>query len=99
MTVTNDTYLQPAVAAEFLNLADLLAAASDAKWDTPSLCESWRVREGVAHMTMAARYSQTEVMAEPGGGGFDFGRVANGGARPDAKVPEKETHATLPSPP
>jgi Mycothiol maleylpyruvate isomerase N-terminal domain len=42
--MTSDTHLQPAVAAEFVSLADLLAAASDAQWDTPSLCEGWRVR-------------------------------------------------------
>jgi uncharacterized protein (TIGR03083 family) len=95
MTVTNDTYLQPAVAAEFLNLADLLAAASDAKWDTQSLCESWRVREVVAHMTMAARYSEAEFMAELRRCDFDFGRLSNEVASRDAKLPENELVANL----
>jgi hypothetical protein len=31
---------QLAVAAEFASLADLLAVASDARWDTPSMCEA-----------------------------------------------------------
>ena len=53
---TDDAYLQPAVAAEFTRLADLLDAVSDARWDTPSLCAGWRVREVIAHLTMAARY-------------------------------------------
>ena len=35
--MTNDADLQPAVAAEFLALADLLDSATDAQWDTPSL--------------------------------------------------------------
>jgi len=57
-STTPDAQLQPAVAAEFASLADLLAAATDAQWDTPSMCEGWRVREVVAHLTMAARYSE-----------------------------------------
>jgi uncharacterized protein (TIGR03083 family) len=95
MTVTNDTYLQPAVAAEFLNLAELLAAASDAKWDTQSLCADWRVREVVAHMTMAARYSEAEFMAELRRCDFDFGRLSNEVASRDARLPENELVANL----
>jgi hypothetical protein len=37
--VTDDAELQPAVATEFLALADLLAGASDVEWNTPSLCD------------------------------------------------------------
>ena len=36
--MTNDADLQPAVAAEFQALAGLLDSATDAQWDTPSLC-------------------------------------------------------------
>jgi len=93
--VTNDTYLQPAVAAEFLSLADLLAAASDAQWDTQSLCEGWRVREVVAHLTMAARYSEEEFMAELRRCDFDFARLSNEVASRDAKLPENELVACL----
>ena len=32
------------------------SAAGPAVWDAPSLCEGWRTREVVAHMTMPARY-------------------------------------------
>ena len=35
------------------DLADLLETLSDAQWDTPSLCEGWRVREVAAHLTLA----------------------------------------------
>jgi uncharacterized protein (TIGR03083 family) len=93
--VTNDTYLQPAVAAEFRSLADLLAAASDAQWDTQSLCEDWRVREVVAHLTMAARYSEEEFMAELRRCDFDFARLSNEVASRDAKLPENELVACL----
>jgi uncharacterized protein (TIGR03083 family) len=74
---TDDAYLQPVVAADFLSLADLLDAATDAQWDTPSLCAGWRVREVVAHMTMAARYSEEQFMAELQRCGFDFTRLSN----------------------
>jgi uncharacterized protein (TIGR03083 family) len=54
--MSEDANLQPVVAAEFSALAGLLDAASAEQWDTPSLCEGWRVREVVAHLTMPARY-------------------------------------------
>jgi uncharacterized protein (TIGR03083 family) len=83
---TDDSYLQPVVAAEFLSLADLLDAASDAQWDTASLCAGWRVREVVAHMTMAARYSEEQFMAELQRCGFDFTRLSNEIALRDASL-------------
>jgi uncharacterized protein (TIGR03083 family) len=95
MTVTNDTHLQPAVAAEFLSLADLLAAASGAQWDTQSLCEGWRVREVIAHLTMAARYPEGEFMAELRRCDFDFTRLSNEVASRDANLPEDELVANL----
>ena len=91
----NDADLQPAVAAEFLALADLLDGASDAQWDTPSLCEGWRVREVIAHMTMAARYSEDEFMAELRRCDFDFGRLSNELASRDAELPPGELAASL----
>src|SRR6478736_4538034 len=75
--MTNDADLQPAVAAEFQALAGLLDSATEAQWDTPSLCAGWRVREVIAHMTMAARYSEEEFMAELRRCDFDFGRLSN----------------------
>ena len=92
---SDDAHLQPAVAAEFTSLADLLAAASDAQWDTPSLCDGWRVREVVAHMTMAARYSEAEFMAELRRRDFDFTRLSNEVARRDASLPADELVANL----
>jgi uncharacterized protein (TIGR03083 family) len=88
--VTDDASLQPAVAAEFRSLADLLDAASAAQWDTASLCAGWRVREVVAHMTMAARYSEDQFMAELKRCGFDFTRLSNEIAARDASLPTDE---------
>jgi uncharacterized protein (TIGR03083 family) len=92
---TDDSHLQPAVAAEFTSLADLLAGASQAQWDTPSLCEGWRVREVIAHMTMAARYSEAEFMSELQRCDFDFTRLSNEVAGRDARLPEDELVANL----
>jgi uncharacterized protein (TIGR03083 family) len=88
--LTDDAYLQPAVAAELTSLADRLDDASDVQWDTPSLCAGWRVREVVAHMTMAARYSEEEFMAELQRCAFDFTRLSNEIAARDAGLPASE---------
>ena len=93
--MTVDADLQPAVAAEFLALADLLDSATQAQWDTPSLCEGWRVREVVAHMTMAARYPEDKFMAELRRCDFDFGRLSNEIASRDAALPPGELVADL----
>ncbi len=95
LTMTDDADLQPAVAAEFRALADLLDAAPAAQWDTPSLCEGWRVREVIAHLTMAARYSEEEFMAELRRCDFDFSRLSNQIASRDAELPAGELVANL----
>jgi hypothetical protein len=71
-TTMTDDDLQPLVAATYAALADLLDAMPAERWDTPSLCEGWHVREVVAHLTMPARYSQEAFMAELRQDGFDF---------------------------
>jgi uncharacterized protein (TIGR03083 family) len=93
--MTDDAELQPAVAAEFQALAGLLDSATDAQWNTPSLCAGWRVREVIAHMTMAARYSDEEFMAELRRCEFDFGRLSNEIAARDAGLPASELVAGL----
>jgi uncharacterized protein (TIGR03083 family) len=93
--VTDDPDLQPVVAAEFVSLADLLAVASETEWDTQSLCEGWRVREVIAHMTMAARYSEEEFMAELRRCDFDFTRLSNEIASRDASLPDDELVTNL----
>jgi len=93
--MTSDATLQPVVAAEFVALADLLDSATDAQWDTPSLCAGWRVREVIAHMTMAARYPEDKFMAELRRCDFDFGRLSNEIASRDAALPSAELVANL----
>jgi len=94
-SAADDTHLQPAVAAEFASLAGLLAGISEAQWDTPSMCQGWRVREVVAHMTMPARYSQEEFMTELSRCEFDFTRLSNELASRDASRPADELVASL----
>ena len=93
--MTKDADLQPAIAAEFLALADLLESATGAQWDTPSLCAGWRVREVIAHMTMAARYPEDKFMAELRRCNFDFGRLSNEIASRDAGLPTSQLVADL----
>lgn len=98
VTVTNlptDSDLQPAVAAGFLSLADLLDAVPAAGWGTPSLCAGWRVREVVAHMTMAVRYSEEQFMAELRSCEGDFTRLSNTVATRDGALPTATLLANL----
>jgi len=95
LIVADDAELQPVIAAEFLALADLLDSSSEPDWDTPSLCDGWRVREVIAHLTMAARYSEEEFMAELRECEFDFSRLSNKIATRDAELPAGDLVANL----
>jgi uncharacterized protein (TIGR03083 family) len=85
--MTQDAGLQPAVAAEFLALAELLTPVPAEGWDTPSLCEGWRVREVIAHLTMPARYDEATFMEELRARQFDFSRLSNDIAARDGQLP------------
>jgi uncharacterized protein (TIGR03083 family) len=91
----DDAELQAAVAAQFLALSGLLSTASDATWDTESLCAGWRVREVVAHMTMPVRYSEGEFIAELERCGYDFTFLSNEIASKDAELPTTQLVADL----
>lgn len=95
MTMTDEAELQDMVAAEYLALADVLGSVSETEWDTPSLCEGWRVREVVAHMTMPARYDNEAFMAELRARDFDFGRLSNEVAARDGQLPTAQLVANL----
>lgn len=77
MTTPGTVDLQAAVAAEFTRLADILDPLSEVAWDTPSLCAGWRVREVVAHMTMAVRYTPSEFVSELEASNGDFTLLSN----------------------
>lgn len=87
--------LHAAVAAEFTWLADVLDGRAEAAWDTPSLCAGWRVREVVAHMTMAVRYAPPEFYAELEACKGDFTLLSNRVAARDAALPTTTLLANL----
>src|SRR5262245_60482244 len=78
------------ITGTYVALADLLEALPAEQWDTASLCEGWRVREVVAHLTMPARYSEDAFMAELADDEFDFTRLSNRIAHRDAQLPTKD---------
>jgi uncharacterized protein (TIGR03083 family) len=48
----DDTEVWSAVDRRRRAIVDLLAGLDPGEWDTPSLCEGWRVRDVAAHLTM-----------------------------------------------
>ncbi len=84
-----------ALADEYRALADLLESSTAAVWNAPSLCEGWRTREVVAHVTMAARYSDSEFMKELEAAGGDFTTLSNTVAARDGSLPAEELLACL----
>jgi len=84
------TDIRDTIAAERTELAEVLAGLPEEKWDAPSLCAGWRVREVVAHMTAPfrqpdARFLRAEDVDE-------INRAADELARADA---ERLTSAEL----
>ncbi|MFD3452455.1 maleylpyruvate isomerase family mycothiol-dependent enzyme [Streptomyces sp. NPDC058691] len=93
--MTDDAALRSAVTAAYLSLAGLLDGAGKERWDTPSLCAGWRVREVVAHMTMAARYTEEAFMSELRACDYDFTRLSDAVAARDGALPEDSLVAGL----
>ncbi|HEX4161972.1 MAG TPA: maleylpyruvate isomerase family mycothiol-dependent enzyme [Acidimicrobiales bacterium] len=94
ITTNNDERVKD-IAEEFLTLADLLEAAGPQVWDEPSLCEGWRTREVVAHVTMPVRYGGPAFMAELEAAGGDFTRLSNTVAARDGALPTEHLLADL----
>lgn len=87
--------LTDGIAEEYNALADLLESAGPPAWDAPSLCEGWRTREVVAHVTMPVRYSGPAFMAELEAVGGDFTRLSNTVAARDGALPTERLLADL----
>ena len=82
-----DLDLAAEIAGEFLALSDLLEAAPPEAWDARSLCEGWRTREVVAHMTMPARYDGPQFMERLAAAGGDFTAMSDAVAAEDGALP------------
>ena len=74
------------IAAERTELAELLAGLPAPRWDEPTLCAGWRVREVVAHVTMPFRYGRGRFALELAKSGGRFNPMADRCARRDAGV-------------
>jgi uncharacterized protein (TIGR03083 family) len=72
------------IAGQRTDLANMLGDLPADAWDAPTLCELWRVREVVAHITMPFRYSTEEFMTELSKSGGDFTALSNRLAARDA---------------
>jgi len=96
--VTGAAALHDTIAAEYGALADLLEGAGDDVWDAPSLCEKWRTREVVGHMTMPARDDGPAFRAEIDAVGGDFTRFSDTVAARDGALPVATLLADLHSP-
>lgn len=83
MTPT-ETDLRAQTHAERERLAGLLGDLTEQQWDSPSLCDGWRVREVVAHITMPFRTSVPRFAVGLAAARFSFNRYADRVARRDA---------------
>lgn len=83
------------IAAERRELAEVLLALPAARWDEPTLCAGWRVREVVAHVTTPYRYSGVKVMWELARSGGSFNRMLDRCARRDAASLSADELATM----
>ncbi len=83
------------IAAQRAELAGVLAGLPAARWDEPTLCDGWRVREVAAHITMPFRYSGRRFMLELAKSRGKFNEMADRCARRDAAVmsPDELTEA------
>ncbi|MDN5855229.1 MAG: maleylpyruvate isomerase family mycothiol-dependent enzyme [Actinomycetia bacterium] len=94
--MATDTDIRNAITAERGELADILDSLDDADWNQPSLCDGWRVREVVAHITMPFRYSLPRFAFEMVKARGRFDAMADRRARADADVMiERELAAAL----
>lgn len=66
-------------------LVAFLDGLTAAQWDTQSLCEGWRVREVIAHVTMPYRYSASRFVLEMVKSRGNFNRMSNRRALADAR--------------
>jgi len=77
--------VRAAITAERTELAEVLEGLPAERWDEPTLCAGWRVREVVAHITMAFRYTLPQVIIGMLRARGSFHRMADRSARRDAR--------------
>jgi uncharacterized protein (TIGR03083 family) len=94
--MSSDTEVKAATTSERLELADVLSALPAPRWDEETLCQGWRVRETVAHLTMPFRYSASQFLVGMIKARGRFNRMADRAARDDAaRLTPEELCASL----
>lgn len=91
MTADNSTHLldeliRDETFAKRARLVGLLDELDPNQWSVPSLCAGWRVREVVAHMTMAYRHRGVRFFLGLARSGFRFNEFADRLAREDTST-------------
>ncbi|MFB6891409.1 maleylpyruvate isomerase family mycothiol-dependent enzyme [Kitasatospora sp. NPDC056327] len=76
--------VRAAVAAERRELAEVFESLPVGDWGAPSLCEGWRVREVVAHMSTGFRLSLPRMLGEMVRARGNLHRMTDRVARRDA---------------
>ncbi|MFI1988880.1 maleylpyruvate isomerase family mycothiol-dependent enzyme [Actinoplanes sp. NPDC020271] len=72
------------IAAQRAELAEMLAGLTGDQWDAGTLCQGWRVREVVAHITYPFRTRAPRFFLDLARAGGRFDRMADRVARRDA---------------
>lgn len=80
---TPDRLIRDETSAERARLVGLLTDLDPTQWATPSLCAGWRIREVVAHMTMAYRLRGPRFFLGLARSGFRFNAFADRIAKDD----------------
>ena len=58
-----------------LSVADLLATLPESDWDTPSLCQGWRVRDVAGHLSIITTVTTWDLIAAVPYAGLDVNRI------------------------
>ncbi len=90
----DDATIREAVAAERRELADLLDRLPEERWDEPTLCAGWRVREVAAHLSFGFRTPLRSVVRELVGARGSMDRMADRVARREARRMSREEMAS-----
>ncbi|EME23317.1 MAG: maleylpyruvate isomerase family mycothiol-dependent enzyme [Rhodococcus qingshengii] len=84
------------VVAQRRELVGFLEGLSTEQWNAPTLCEGWRVREVIAHITMPYRYSAPRFVVEMVKSRGNFNKMSNRRALADtSEVGERQLLASL----
>lgn len=79
-TITKQEYVRHCQ-EHLADFRSFLEALPDDRWDEPSLCEGWRVRDVVGHLTIGRTIPVTRVLMKVAAGGFNVDKVVDRASR------------------